>query len=519
MKDSPSIPGTQQDRSGESRGRLLDAFLLGLAALVLRLPAYFAERGLTFDDGVFSLSAIAMRNGGVPFRDVFSSQGPLFLPLVWLGDLLGGRNLDSTRVLAVASGVTAVVVTYVVARRCSDRLGGILAGALVATSGAFMWVTGPLAADGPALAFAITTVWLSLRMRDRPGTLRAVLLGFAIGAVLCTKSLEAPVLVVVGLVLTAPVASAARRGRVAWSALGRGALAVVCAVAVFAAVSVPFGLSEVWDQSVRYRTDAAADRDVPAAAGKLLSTMWDRDLALLFFAAVVLVCAVLSRAGSDSLRRLTSTGPSRHDESWWSAQRWSGSGADWIPSDRLLVTAWLATTAVWLVVVVSPLWRPHVAAMSIPLALLIGLYRPPARTTAAAAVLALPLVFVQLDGLLDPGEYTGTREQLLVALSELPDGSLVLSDEPGVVWRSSNRTTDDLVDPSMLRREQGRYDAATLLEAAGEPGVCAFIRISEQRFAHFAELPGQLEQIGYEAVPEVGDGSVLLVRPGCGAPG
>ncbi|MCB1270367.1 MAG: glycosyltransferase family 39 protein, partial [Microthrixaceae bacterium] len=219
MKDSPSIPGTQQDRSGESRGRLLDAFLLGLAALVLRLPAYFAERGLTFDDGVFSLSAIAMRNGGVPFRDVFSSQGPLFLPLVWLGDLLGGRNLDSTRVLAVASGVTAVVVTYVVARRCSDRLGGILAGALVATSGAFMWVTGPLAADGPALAFAITTVWLSLRMRDRPGTLRAVLLGLATGAVLCTKSLEAPVLVVVGLVLAAPVASAARRGRVAWSAL------------------------------------------------------------------------------------------------------------------------------------------------------------------------------------------------------------------------------------------------------------------------------------------------------------
>ena len=38
-------------------------------------------------------------DGAVPFRDVFSSQGPLFLPLVWLADLLGGRTLDAPRLL------------------------------------------------------------------------------------------------------------------------------------------------------------------------------------------------------------------------------------------------------------------------------------------------------------------------------------------------------------------------------------------------------------------------------------
>ena len=32
-----------------------------------------------------------MRHGGRPYRDVFSSQGPLFLPVVWAADLLGAR--------------------------------------------------------------------------------------------------------------------------------------------------------------------------------------------------------------------------------------------------------------------------------------------------------------------------------------------------------------------------------------------------------------------------------------------
>ena len=77
----------------------IDALVLGLVAVVLRLPAFFATRSLVFDDGVYASSALAMRNGLQPFRDVFSSQGPVFLPLVWLADLLGFRTLDAPRLL------------------------------------------------------------------------------------------------------------------------------------------------------------------------------------------------------------------------------------------------------------------------------------------------------------------------------------------------------------------------------------------------------------------------------------
>ncbi|MDQ3946539.1 MAG: hypothetical protein M3357_15590, partial [Actinomycetota bacterium] len=78
------------------------------AAVVLRLPAFLATRHLSFDDGVYGASALAMRDGAMPFRDVFSSQGPLFLPLVWLADLAGLRTLDAPRLLAVAAGAVLV---------------------------------------------------------------------------------------------------------------------------------------------------------------------------------------------------------------------------------------------------------------------------------------------------------------------------------------------------------------------------------------------------------------------------
>ncbi|MCZ7628439.1 MAG: hypothetical protein M5U19_05010 [Microthrixaceae bacterium] len=72
-------------------------------------------------------------------------------------------------------------------------------------------------------------------------------------------------------------------------------LAALSAVVVFAAVAMPLGLAEVWDQSVVYRTDAASRRDIPATVAKVASTLWDRDLALLLFAAVAIGCAVVAR--------------------------------------------------------------------------------------------------------------------------------------------------------------------------------------------------------------------------------
>ncbi len=81
--------------------------MLAIATIVIRIPAFFAEKSLVFDDGVFASSARAMRNGELPFRDIFSSQGPVFLPLLWVADLVGLRTLDAPRLLQRGRGRAA----------------------------------------------------------------------------------------------------------------------------------------------------------------------------------------------------------------------------------------------------------------------------------------------------------------------------------------------------------------------------------------------------------------------------
>ena len=133
---------------------------------MLRLPALFATRSLVFDDGVFASSALAMRRGELPFREVFSSQGPVFLPLVWVADLLGFRTLDAPRLLTVASGVLLTIAVYSCARRVTSRGHALLAAGLVTTSGSVLWVTGPVNADGPSMALSVLAIALGARARS-----------------------------------------------------------------------------------------------------------------------------------------------------------------------------------------------------------------------------------------------------------------------------------------------------------------------------------------------------------------
>jgi hypothetical protein len=117
--------------AGTGRLRWVDLAGLGFLTVALRLPAFLASAHLTFDDGVYGASAVAMRAGGQPFRDVFSSQGPLFLPLVYVADAIGLRTANAPRVLSLAAALLLVGATYVAGRTVTDRGGACLAAGLV----------------------------------------------------------------------------------------------------------------------------------------------------------------------------------------------------------------------------------------------------------------------------------------------------------------------------------------------------------------------------------------------------
>jgi uncharacterized membrane protein (UPF0136 family) len=253
-------------------GRSIDAVWLGALAVVVRLPAYFASAHLHFDDGVYGVSALAMRDGARPFRDVFSPQGPLHLPLLRLFDLVGFETKNSPRLLPLAAGVVATVAAYFGARYLTDRAHARLVGVLVAFTGTMLWTTGPITGDGPATAFAFLAVLGGLAYRDDPTATRAVLTGLAMGAALCIKAVVVVTALPVGLLLLSH-----RRMR----GLRDLGIAVGAAVGVGIVATLPFGFSKVWEQSVDYHRGAERLESMGAQLNKLVSTAFARDLPLL----------------------------------------------------------------------------------------------------------------------------------------------------------------------------------------------------------------------------------------------
>jgi 4-amino-4-deoxy-L-arabinose transferase-like glycosyltransferase len=472
----------------------LDLTALVVGTVVLRLPALFAERHLTFDDGVFGASAIAMRHGGAPFRQVFSSQGPLFLPLLWLVDLLGLRRLDSPRLLAVLAGVVLVVAVYLIGRAVIDRPGALLAAGLASISASVLWVTGPLAADGVALALATVAMLLVLRWREDVTVGRAIAIGVAVSAAISVKALLGVVLLPVAVVLLA--------GRRLWPIVAGGA----AALAFHFALWVPWGASKVWDQAYQYHLDVAGSRTPGRNLAKTLSTLGDRDLPVV--AAVVL--ALAAAAWALRAARARDRSPDRRSSAPMIERL-----ARWGQHPDVLLGLWLAAVVLMLLTE-HPMWRPHVAHLVPPLALLAARHRPPAAALAVAAVVVVPYHMVHAWGVLDPTPYRGSTKAVVTALEAMPKGAMAISDDPGIVYRSGRRTTNDLVDTSVLRIETGRMTVGTVMASARDPRVCAVIVRSKVRWGSFPTLPARLATAGYRVVmPEDSRGRVMYGRAPC----
>lgn len=469
--------------------------LAGLTAVAaaLRIPTFAASNHLTFDDGVFGASAVAMRDGGVPFRDVFSSQGPLFLPLVWMFDLVGFRTENAPRLLALASGIAVTLLLYVIGRRLHGHGVGLLAAALGTVSGSLLWTTGPLAADGPGLALALGAVAVALWYRDRPAVGKVLAFGVLAGAAFAVKSLFAvpPAMVVAWVLLE----------RRAWRDLAVG---VTASVVFVLAVSVPWGVADVWDQAVVYHLEAAGDRTPGANAEKVVSTLWDRDLLVFAFAVAGAGLAVAGRVRTPS----TGTPPPQRVSSPQeraNAYPWGGPATPLAPWAVALLAVFLLE---------HPLWRPHLTH-AVPVLALTAAYAFRHRLRWAVALLLVALVphVVTTSDILWPDDYGAAEAQAVASLERLPEHAFAISDEPGFVWRAGLRTPADLVDASILRIESERITADSLTRAAHEPRVCAVL-VWSQRFQRF-DLGARLA--GYRLAQEYGNGRRLYTRDCPGA--
>jgi hypothetical protein len=470
----------------------LDALLLALGAVLVRLPALLASRHLTFDDGQYGTVVLGLRDGALPFKDLFSSQGPLYYPLLGIADLVGLRTLDGPRVLTVAAGAVATVATYAIARHMTGRAESILAGALVATSGSILFVTAPLAGDGPAVARALTAVALACRYRARPTMPGAVFIGVAMGAALCVKLLVAPALIPIGIVLVAR----ARRDR-RWTEVLAAAGA---AVAVGLATALPWGIGRVWDQSVAYHRDSHRLRSYGGNAWTLLETLATRDP---FVLAAALGAAASGAALLWRRHHGLAVEPGPTSEMGARAALW-------------LLVPWALAQGAFLVAEPA-MWRPHVSQVVAPLALLSVLRPAPWRVLAVLGLVALPVWALHARPMLWPDSYSRSEAAVVRRFEALPDDAWVISDDPGFAWRAGHRVPGDFVDVSMKRFQQGAIDTATVSRAAADGRVCAVLVWSRDRLGSLRDLAPRLEALGYRVTARYpgAAGRVLYEVPGC----
>jgi hypothetical protein len=468
---------TQKD---SARARVASAAWIAPAALivfalVLRLGAFLTHRHLTFDDGCYGVSTIDMRHGLLPYRDLFSSQGPLHYPLLYVGDLVSGRPLNGPRVVPILAGIFTPIAVWATARRLgSTAVVAFVAGALVAVTGTMLWATGPVSGDGPAIAFATAGVWVAVVHRDQPAWWRAALAGVLLGAGIAVKAIVFP--------LAIPVA---------WWCYGRRrvgdvVLAGAAALLTWLATAVPWGLGRVWNQSIAFHLDKTANGSPVEQANEVIGWLVSHDVELVGVVVLGLVATFL-------LGRRAPTA-SRH-------------------GDLVLLTIWILTS-VLVLIAEKLLLEGHLVILIPPLALLFALRPPPMRWLAIALVVLLPLQIAEVASIVWPHGYRGPQAQLIAALKALPHGSQVISDSQGYVWQSGHVTPRWLNDNSMSRIQEHDLTTAMVAAGAAEPSTCAVV-ISSTRFG--VALPGLRDALaaqGYTShvyAPQL----ELWVKPAC----
>lgn len=493
--------------NGSRRAWFVDAGILAFGAALLRIPALLAPRHLTFDDGQYGAVILGLRDGELPFRDLFSSQGPLYYPLLAVADVVGLRTTNGARLLTVAAGAVAVVATYAIGRRITTRGGALLAGGLVATSGSLLYVTAPLSGDGPALALAVVAVALAFRYHARPSTPLAVGIGVAIGAALCVKLIVVPAAIPIGLLLVHPKWKERR--------VRDFLTAIVAAIAVFLVTALPWGIGRVWEQSVLYHQDSKRLRSYGGNATTLLRTLVERDP----FIVAALVASLATIAVVAWRRRSRPAEPeSTEPESTEPDSTKPQPGPAFVPEVGVrlagaLLGSWLAAQVLFLVLEPA-MWRPHVCQVVVPLSLLAALRPAPWRVLLVLGIALVPWWVANTTDILWPHHYSRSEATAVDRLRALPDDAWVISDDPGFAWRAGRRVPGNFVDVSMKRFQQGQLDEAVVAKAAADPRVCAVLVWSKDRLGSLPELPDALAREGYEVVERFPgeDGRVLYAR-------
>jgi len=314
-------------------------------ALWLRLEGIGNDTDIS-DEGIRGIQLQLMAAGFMPVSEIYASQGPLSLSLVYPFYMLFGADLTAARLASVVYGMFCLIAAHGVGRAAAGPVAGLGATLLLGLSPSFLENSRLAYVEVPSLAPAMLGILALTRWRSTGRlwwlVVSAVLIavGVLIKPMAAMVGMTVLVLLLAGSKRKAADASAALSSVGAWRSRVRD-IGVYGAVglAVVALVVASIGVAAVWDQVVGYRVAARAARgwDIGVNWAVIRAELGQEGLGLLALALVGSALAVVRRQVTG-----------------------------------LAVVAWLLA-GLGMLMAYSPLWPKHVVYLVPPMALLSGL--------------------------------------------------------------------------------------------------------------------------------------------------
>jgi 4-amino-4-deoxy-L-arabinose transferase-like glycosyltransferase len=432
-------------------GALLAA-VLGLAAVLF---SRVLETGANYDEGVYLASDDALRAGGELGSDVFASQPPGFYLLLRAATFLPGDSVTASRVLFLLVALAGVAAAWMLGRTLVSPAAGLVAAAALAVAPAYATNAARVAADVPALAFALGGLAVLAVARERESSRLAVLGGALLALAVGVKLLAAGVIV-------PAIALLMGRYRLAAAAAAGALVAAALTVLPFAGA-----LPDLWDDAVGFHDDARAG-SVTANAETVARAFHPR----LAWGVVVLAAIAVALLRTRRQRRALP------------AWLWAAAAAAFLVWHRPLLDHHFALLA---------------AAASVAVGATLGAELDRLRgrvAVVAAAALAFVLAGAAAQQWRAAGRLAGPSEEIdraarLVQGSTEP-GERIATDLPIVAHLAGRTLPGELVDTSAVRFDAGSLRPEDVLEAADEAGVR--VVVIGREFRNVPALLAELER-------------------------
>ncbi len=458
LAEVPSLPVASSLAALVARHVAIGPGVLLALAVVLRLPVVMGGQIDSNDEGVYWESLRAMAAGHQLFAEVYSSQPPGFLLLLFPFFELLGKTLLAARLGVLLIFLAGLLGAYWAASRLGGRTAGLLAMAVLAADPISIQESVALQADAPAVSLAL--VALALATRARTGGSGSLPAAAGAGALLALGVLVKPLAAAAGPALVLALLPVPLRWQVGLRNLG---LVMAGGLVMAAAVLLPFAghWQQVWDQSVGLHLTARG-----AQLGGIDAYVAHSELPLVALGTVGLLV---------SLRRA--------------------------PQLAAVAGLWGATAALMLAVQ-RPLWSHHLVALSAALALLTGglAHVLPAHLRWAVGVTAAAMLLAGSGRALwvaQPRVSDATLRPAAARLDAVTSPTdLVITDDQYLVALAGRNTPPELVDTSMVHElipHRGRtilsgdLTAADVEVIAQRSDTRAFLFLSDDRLA---QLPG-----------------------------